>query len=533
MCIRDRTITLTANLPSITDAVHIDGPGAANLTIDGADTYRVFSFYRIDASAGSDEVGELTITHGYSGNYYTGNPDNSGGAIQKFYGDADLLIENVVLTHNHSANDGGAINLYTTTGHVTLNHVTMTHNSAVEGGGALYADGGSGPDSGLVVTIVDSTITDNEALYGGGALYIEDGTFSIVRTEIARNSSGYAGGGIFADEATVSIDHSVVADNTTTSDSGGGGAFLYDTTTTITSSTISGNVATAGGGGGIKTVEYYYAASLLLTNSTVSGNRAFYYGGGLYLRGSGGTAIVQSTISGNTARQAGGIYVGDTAGAAMLLSTVTDNTAGVLPDGTAGAPGTLPAVHGIQVGGGTRTDSVGPAARRHGPVRARGAERDHDGKTHEPAPGGAHGLEEAPPAPGTLQLIGVIAAGNGNLDVGDYRDEAVSVESLASVLGTVENHPWVTVTDFGGTQRDATAAALALGPLADNGGPTKTHALLPGSVAIDAGPDPSVLPTFPGGEYDQRGEPYARVSGGKVDVGAYEVQVPPEPTFTG
>ncbi len=40
-----------------------------------------------------------------------------------------------------------------------------------------------------------------------------------------------------------------------------------------------------------------------------------------------------------------------------------------------------------------------------------------------------------------------------------------------------------------------------LGPLQDNGGPTFTHALLPGSPAIDAG-DPSFTPPF---FYDQRG----------------------------
>ncbi len=55
-----------------------------------------------------------------------------------------------------------------------------------------------------------------------------------------------------------------------------------------------------------------------------------------------------------------------------------------------------------------------------------------------------------------------------------------------------------------------------LGPLADNGGPTLTHALLPGSLAIDAGNDVAHLAT------DQRGR--ARVSGAAADIGAFEVQ---------
>jgi hypothetical protein len=62
-------------------------------------------------------------------------------------------------------------------------------------------------------------------------------------------------------------------------------------------------------------------------------------------------------------------------------------------------------------------------------------------------------------------------------------------------------------------------ADLRLGPLADNGGPTRTHALLPGSPAIDAGSNPAGL------AYDQRGPNFARVHG-VADIGAFEVQRP-------
>jgi hypothetical protein len=56
-----------------------------------------------------------------------------------------------------------------------------------------------------------------------------------------------------------------------------------------------------------------------------------------------------------------------------------------------------------------------------------------------------------------------------------------------------------------------------LGPLADNGGPSETHALLPGSPAIDAGP-PTCEAT------DQRGVP--RPQEAACDIGAYERQPP-------
>ena len=60
-----------------------------------------------------------------------------------------------------------------------------------------------------------------------------------------------------------------------------------------------------------------------------------------------------------------------------------------------------------------------------------------------------------------------------------------------------------------------------LGPLQNNGGPTQTMALLPGSPAIAAG-DPTDAP-----EYDQRGPGFPRLVDGQIDIGAFEVQPVP------
>jgi N-acetylneuraminic acid mutarotase len=68
-----------------------------------------------------------------------------------------------------------------------------------------------------------------------------------------------------------------------------------------------------------------------------------------------------------------------------------------------------------------------------------------------------------------------------------------------------------------------------LGPLQNNGGPTFTHALLPGSPAIDVG-DPNFTPPP---SYDQRGPGYLRAVNGRIDIGSFEVQQPlPTPTPT-
>ena len=62
-------------------------------------------------------------------------------------------------------------------------------------------------------------------------------------------------------------------------------------------------------------------------------------------------------------------------------------------------------------------------------------------------------------------------------------------------------------------------------PLADNGGPTFTHALDPTSPAIDHGSNPLAL------DFDQRGAPNVRVFGSAPDIGAFELV--PDAIFKG
>jgi hypothetical protein len=120
----------------------------------------------------------------------------------------------------------------------------------------------------------------------------------------------------------------------------------------------------------------------------------------------------------------------------------------------------------------------------------------------------------------------IVAGNHGDFDVmGNGSDGEFT--SMNSLLGTVE--PGTIVHDQGGT---ITGSDPLLAPLADNGGPTLTHALLQGSPAIDAGPDP--VPTFTGNEFDQRGPGFVRVFGTRVDIGAYEAgEFPLVVLFTG
>ena len=87
-------------------------------------------------------------------------------------------------------------------------------------------------------------------------------------------------------------------------------------------------------------------------------------------------------------------------------------------------------------------------------------------------------------------------------------------------VGVIEEPPQLPSTT-GPTWSTLAPTTRSLGPLQDNGGPTMTHALLPGSVAIDQIPAVDCV--------DAEGEPLTTDQRGfqrdsMCDVGAFEVQ---------
>ena len=84
-----------------------------------------------------------------------------------------------------------------------------------------------------------------------------------------------------------------------------------------------------------------------------------------------------------------------------------------------------------------------------------------------------------------------------------------------------------------GSSANLTGFDPLLGPLADNGGPTKTHALLPGSPAIDAAnPAAPASGTRACADMDQRGIARPQPADGRCDIGAFELALPPTTTTT-
>src|SRR5205814_2506632 len=126
-------------------------------------------------------------------------------------------------------------------------------------------------------------------------------------------------------------------------------------------------------------------------------------------------------------------------------------------------------------------------------------------------------------------------ANDGIVQLGDTILKAgLSGANIYNDGGTIISHGYNISSDNGGGfltgPGDQTNTDPLLGPLQNNGGPTFTHALLPGSPAIEAG-DPSFTPPP---YYDQRGPVFWRVRNDRIDVGSFEVQqgTTPSPTPT-
>ncbi len=184
---------------------------------------------------------------------------------------------------------------------------------------------------------------------GGGLLLFND-LVTLDRVVVTGNTSGTEGGGIAVATTTAGgagslfLRNSAVTGNTATgaigpSGFGGGGGGIYFAnggSLVVENSTISGNTSVNYDGGGVYFFGAIGANGLAFRNSTVAGNTSGGDAGGLYLRATGGTALVQNcTIASNTSGSGngGGIGVFGASTLVTLSSTVVAfNTGAAAPD---------------------------------------------------------------------------------------------------------------------------------------------------------------------------------------------------------
>src|SRR5208337_2094148 len=239
--------------------------------------------------------------------------------------------------------------------------------------------------------------------------------------------------------------------------------------------TITGGYVSNSGGGGI-----FNAGTLTVNNSTFTDNYA-YDGGGISNYGT--LTVNNSTFTDNSSHGGGGGIFNDPGTLTVNNSTFTNNSA---PDGTdQGYGGGICNQGGsaLNITNSTFTDN---SAFGGGGISSNGGTGmvtncTISGNTSQYS-GGIWG-ENGPHGYGTLTLNNTIVAGNTGYDISDYI-QPTSANNLIGNDAGITNLAHLAPSNLIGTTADINPM---LGSLANNGGPTNTMALLPGSPAIDAG----------------------------------------------
>jgi uncharacterized repeat protein (TIGR01451 family) len=386
-----------------------------------------------------------------------------------------LTLRNLTLRNGHAADYGGAIRLVFQEPArlltLTIDHVTFANNVCDAagndvGGGAIYALGG-------FVNITNSVFTGNRGGNGGALGQIQarftiaDSVFS-ANTTNPRAADGGNGGAIYIDGSnlgTLTIERSVFTGNTATNLGGAIHTYMYGgaSAMVVQDATFADNVGSTNGG-----AIFHMNGGLTIMGSTFSGNRVVGQGGALWVTdGGGGTnvAVTNSTFTGN---QATGTRPNN--GSVGLGGAITNSGASSL----ALTNVTIAGNHADWVGGGIVSGTAGTTLKN------------------------------------SIVANNTAANGGNPWNIG---------KNCSNPLGNGGgNLQWPTLNPNDGNDHPcANGIAFAdprLAPLAANGGPTQTMALLSGSPALNGGvacPPPST---------DQRG--VTRPQGAACDSGALE-----------
>lgn len=318
----NQTITLTSGQIEISAGKNliIDGGDAANLTLSGNHSSRIFHLDSNQDNISGLTVKNLNITEGYTAEI--------GGAILTEHL-ATLTVENVNFSDNIADEGGGAIYVQWE-GTLTITNSAFDHNEAI----AANDERGAGAITFLSpgeLTIIDSDFTNNRGINGGainslnGKLTVENSRFINNDTTAAFYDEGNPrpflrgfGGAIYTDRAssasddtsgTISITNSLFSGNQGRGE--GGAAYLYtgrQDNVVISETLFEDNEVLAldgapdgtfdGNGGAVVQQSDGLNQGFSVTKTTFANNTAASQGGGLWVMNAP-TTITNSTFSGN------------------------------------------------------------------------------------------------------------------------------------------------------------------------------------------------------------------------------------------
>ncbi|MGC1322764.1 MAG: choice-of-anchor Q domain-containing protein [Candidatus Udaeobacter sp.] len=463
-------IMLTSDELVVSKSITISGPGADQLSINASNTMGGICIFHI-LSGEAVTISGLTITSGGTGicndqailtvrNCFVTNNSQAG-----FTNNASLspnAITSLTITNSlFSNNDLSIINQ------------SESSKSLVSNNGPSIVNRSEPRNPGLTRTITSgSTLLRKPAGDGSGAGNCT-ACMTIANSVVTGDHTAIFNVAYAPRAATVTV-----LDTTFTDNLGGIGTYGFGghAEVTLKNSTIIGissNVSYSAIDSGFSSVS--------IANSTIRDGGSGL--GGINVRGSRGlglsVSIVNSTISGNTF--GGGIQADGLDDLSIVNSTISGNSANT---GTGG--GIYNFNSSLRI---TNSTITGNSAASGGGIY-------NDGS----------------------QGASIVEISNTILNAG------ASGENIFNNGGTVTSDGYNLSSDDGGGYLTGPGDQIntdpLLSPLGDNGGPTFTHALLPGSPAIDAGDPNFSPPPF----NDQRGCPFDRVFNGRIDIGSYETQ---------
>ncbi len=463
-----------------------------------------------------------------------------------------------VASNNNPRAGGGILN---NGGSVTLTNVTIQSCQAVGKGDTQInahttLDAHGGGLASLTTTgnvqITDSTFDDDAALGGnggnfnngagsnaaGGSIYFEGGTLNVSNTRIEDSSATGGNGG--------NQDQNGQTNGGSGGGAQGGGAWIaavgsatFNNATfenTVATGGTPGNGGNSGGPGGTADGGAIYTlGTTIVTNSTFHLAEANGSNGGNAF----GSTCLGGHQGGDGGAARGGAILAD--GGTLTINTATfanneahggnggngGQTDGGLNCGNHGAGG-------LAYGGAVTNANGATVNIKHGTISSNNAQAGNtgvnQGGANKPArlvaEGTGGGIRVGPPVTLENTIIAGNSAANGLGDVTGAPIAGPNVDGAVTSNGHNLLGVATEATGFTGTG-DLTGSNPMLQALADNGGPTETMKLSPGSPAIDAG-------VAAGSTFDQRGMPRtvddpgvanAATSDG-TDIGAYETDIP-------
>ena len=445
-----------------------------------------------------DLVNNITVLSGNIGSEPV-NTDNSYHVVTGSGVDASAILDSLTISDGNA--DGYALDFYNL-------------------GGGMYNVSGS-------PTLTNIIFSNNIAQFGGGMYNIENSNPSLTDVTFSNNYAYISAGGMSNRNNSSPTLTSVTFSGNSAENNGGGMFNFFQSNPILNDVVFSGNTVNAedGRGGGMFNQQF---SSPILTNVIFDSNSSGWIAGGMYSDFHSSPSLTEVTFSNNSAIVAGGMYNADSSNPILtnvnFVGNFINNDWGV--GGGMANQANSPTLTNVTFSNNSAPDQGGGMFNYESSPTLTNVTFSGNSVTSLEGEGGGMFNNF-----GTPTLTNVTFTGNSAIVSGGGIASSSSTPIITNSIlwgntpDQISGLAAVTYSDVQGSWAGTGNISQnpLLGPLADNGGFTQTHALGVGSPAIDAG-DPTNCPAT-----DQRGFPRPidgdGLNGPRCDMGAYEAEL--------